>query len=67
MGVVDIAGTVQMREVEIGSSMSVTHDRALHFGLGENTATHLVVTWADGSTQVVNSLPPRAAVSIEYP
>lgn len=46
-------GPTQLQEVKLGSSQSSTNMRALHFGLGEATTAHFLVTWPDGNTHAV--------------
>ena len=67
VGVVMTTGAVQMQEVKIGSSMGANHDPALHFGLGEASATHAVVQWPDGSSTVINAPPDRVELVLSYP
>jgi hypothetical protein len=54
---VDLDGGVrQIRELRAGESRGSSHDRRLHFGLGNSTAASVRVRWPDGSVQELGTL-----------
>ncbi len=46
----------QIRELRAGESRGASHDRILHFGLGEHSAAGVTIFWPDGTEQSLGSL-----------
>ncbi|MGE4069947.1 MAG: CRTAC1 family protein [Lysobacterales bacterium] len=44
-------GAVQMREMRAGEARGSSHEKVLHFGLGNYTEAHVRVRWPDGTQQ----------------
>ncbi len=52
----DSSGRRQLRDLAVGSSLGVTHEPVLHFGLGHAEPVEATVTWPDGSTTQLTGL-----------
>ncbi len=61
-------GTVQMREVQNGSSLGAGNELTLHFGLETAVSiTQLTINWPDGRTQTFQDVPVNQRVTLSYP
>ncbi len=49
-------GGVQRRELRAGEARGVSHDRVLHFGLGEVTSADVTIRWPDGLEQDLGTM-----------
>jgi len=54
---VTAGGVSQIRQISSGGSYASQNDFRAHFGLGENTALDLTITWLDGEKEVHEDLP----------
>ena len=62
---VTAAGTTQMREVRSSASYLSANDTRLHFGLGpEARARRVEITWASGSTRVMEDVPGNQSIVV---
>lgn len=59
-------GLEQMQEVKLGSSMGVSNDIRLHFGLGMATIESATVVWPNGVSQTFDSVPVNQILTLEY-
>jgi uncharacterized membrane protein YraQ (UPF0718 family) len=50
----DNTGRTQMREVQLGGGFMSFDAARVHFGLGATQATRLQITWADGTSNIVD-------------
>ncbi|NBB93232.1 MAG: hypothetical protein GVY32_08700 [Gammaproteobacteria bacterium] len=60
-------GAAQRRELRAGQSRGSSHDRLLHFGLGEATSASVTVRWPDGCVQRLGSMPQGAYHHLVHP
>ena len=61
-------GTVQVREVQNGSSLGAGNSLTLHFGLGTAVAIDtLTIRWPDGRVQAFTDVPASRTVTLPYP
>lgn len=60
-------GATLIRELRAGESRGASHEKVLHFGLGERTPTAVQVRWPDGSQQALGPLLPDRYHSIAHP
>ncbi len=60
-------GGVQRRELRAGESRGVSHDRVLHFGLGEFESAEVTVIWPDGSTHSLDTMAAGQYHKVTYP
>jgi len=59
-------GVVLTRWVIIGSSLGATEDRTLHFGLGDADVASVVITWPNGVTERLFTLPRNRISIVEW-
>jgi hypothetical protein len=62
-----MAGTQQMRELQLTRGYQSSVEPVLHFGLGESTAVDTVeVRWPDGSREIRTGLPVDNTLAFDY-
>jgi enediyne biosynthesis protein E4 len=60
-------GSVQRRELRAGESRGASHDRVLHFGLGDHETADVTVHWPDGLTESLGEMSGGCYIQLTYP